>query len=126
MPKVLIIDDEEDIVDLLSYHLERSGFSVVAVGDQESAFHFIKAQTPDLILIHHLPNYADKNSFCKKLKEKLRVQNTCLICLETNLNPSDNRCHNVDACIHIPLLPEKLIKEIQLHYNKKCETKPTG
>jgi len=124
MPKVLIIDDEEDIIELLAYHLERKGYAVISVADEDAAIHLAHAEEPDLILINHLPNYADKNLLCKKLRHTPGVQDACLIYLETSMNPKSISCENVDACIYIPLLPEKLIEEIQCHYHRKKMVKP--
>ena len=52
MPKkILIIDDEKDIVDLISYNLEKEGFATVKAYDGEDALKLVKAQKPDLIIL---------------------------------------------------------------------------
>ncbi|MGB5218650.1 MAG: response regulator [Smithella sp.] len=51
MSKILIVDDEKDIVELISYNLEKEGFSVVKAYDGEIALHIIKTQKPDLIIL---------------------------------------------------------------------------
>lgn len=51
MYKILIVDDEKDIVDLISYNLEKEGFSAVKAYDGEAALHSIKKQNPDLIIL---------------------------------------------------------------------------
>jgi phosphate regulon transcriptional regulator PhoB len=51
MAKILIVDDEQDIVDLVSYNLEKEGFKTVKAYDGEAAFSAIKAQKPDLIIL---------------------------------------------------------------------------
>jgi len=52
MPKrILIIDDEKDIVDLISYNLEKEGFATIKAYDGEDALKLIKAQRPDLIIL---------------------------------------------------------------------------
>lgn len=49
--KILIVDDEKDIVDLISYNMEREGFSVAKAYDGESALQTIRTQKPDLIIL---------------------------------------------------------------------------
>ena len=51
MNKILIVDDEEDIVNLIAYNLEKEGYSTVKAFDGESALHIIKTQKPDLIIL---------------------------------------------------------------------------
>ena len=51
MPKILIVDDEKDIVDLISYNLEKEKFSTVKAYDGETALKLVKTQKPDLIIL---------------------------------------------------------------------------
>ena len=52
MPKkILIVDDERDIVDLVSYNLEKEGFATIKAYDGESALELVKAKKPDLIVL---------------------------------------------------------------------------
>lgn len=51
MPRILIVDDEKDIVDLISYNLEKEGFQTSKAYDGESALQTIKEQKPDLIIL---------------------------------------------------------------------------
>ncbi|HNZ65490.1 MAG TPA: response regulator [Smithella sp.] len=49
--KILIVDDEKDIIELISYHMEKEGFSVAKACDGELALQIIKTQKPDLIIL---------------------------------------------------------------------------
>jgi DNA-binding response OmpR family regulator len=49
--KLLIVDDDRDLVDLLAFSLERAGFETVAAHDAPSAIGLIKAEHPDLIVL---------------------------------------------------------------------------
>ncbi len=51
MSKILIVDDEKDIVDLISYNLQKEGFSIAKAYDGEAALHSLKKQNPDLIIL---------------------------------------------------------------------------
>jgi len=52
MPKkILIVDDEKDIVDLISYNLEKEGFATIKSYDGESALELVKAAKPDLVVL---------------------------------------------------------------------------
>ena len=49
--KILVVDDEKDIVDLIIYNLEKEGFSVIKAYDGEKALELIKMQKPNLIIL---------------------------------------------------------------------------
>jgi phosphate regulon transcriptional regulator PhoB len=49
--KVLVVDDEKDIVDLIAYNLEKEGFATLRAYDGEAALDLVKAKKPDLIIL---------------------------------------------------------------------------
>jgi len=49
--KVLVVDDEKDIVDLIAYNLEKEGFATLRAYDGEAALDLAKAKKPDLIIL---------------------------------------------------------------------------
>ncbi len=51
MNKILIVDDEEDIVNLIAYNLEKEGYSTVKTFDGEAALKILQTQRPDLMIL---------------------------------------------------------------------------
>ena len=49
--RILVVDDEKDIVDLVTYNLEQEKFSVIKAYDGESALDLVKTKSPDLIVL---------------------------------------------------------------------------
>lgn len=49
--KVLIVDDDEDILDLLSYNLSKEGYQVFQASDGVEAIEVAKAKFPELIIL---------------------------------------------------------------------------
>lgn len=49
--KILVVDDEESIVTLLQYNLERSGYDVITASDGEEALKKAETEKPDLIVL---------------------------------------------------------------------------
>jgi DNA-binding response OmpR family regulator len=57
MKKIMIVDDEVDVVELLKSRLENSGYKVCAAYDGKAALAMVKKEKPDLILLDViLPN----------------------------------------------------------------------
>ncbi len=51
MAKIWVMDDEQDIVDLLKYNLEREGYAVITALNGKDAIKLAKAHRPDLIVL---------------------------------------------------------------------------
>ncbi len=49
--RILIVDDEKDLVDLLSYNLEKEGYGVLKAYNGEEALNVIRSGRPDLVLL---------------------------------------------------------------------------
>ena len=49
--KVLVVDDEQDIVDLISYNLQREGYSVSSASDGLEALQVAAKVRPDLVIL---------------------------------------------------------------------------
>ncbi len=51
MPKILVVDDEPPIIDVLSYNLKQAGYDVICARDGEQAVSVARRETPDLIIL---------------------------------------------------------------------------
>jgi phosphate regulon transcriptional regulator PhoB len=68
MSKILIVDDEKDIADLISYNLEREGFSTIKVFHGDKVLAIIKAQKPDLMILDLMLPGMNGLDICKGLR----------------------------------------------------------
>lgn len=66
--KILVVDDEESIVTLLSYNLERAGYDVVTARDGEEALEKAASEQPDLIVLDLMLPKMDGIEVCKQLR----------------------------------------------------------
>ena len=71
--KILIVDDEKSIVDILKFNLKKEGFETIEAYDGESAIHIALAQKPDLILLDVMLPEKDGFSVCKELRKTMSV-----------------------------------------------------
>ena len=51
MSRILVVDDDPQIVRLVRSYLEQSGFAVISAGDGEAALHMARSERPDLIVL---------------------------------------------------------------------------
>ena len=68
MVKILIVDDEQDIVELLSYNLEKEGFSIVKAYDGEAALGMVRSEKPDLMILDLMLTKMNGLDICKAVR----------------------------------------------------------
>lgn len=69
--KILIVDDEKPIVDILKFNLEKEGFSTAVAYDGEEAIDLALSIKPDLILLDLMLPKVDGFNVCKELRKSL-------------------------------------------------------
>ena len=70
---ILIVDDEQHIVDILVYNLEKEGYNTLQANDGVTAVDIALAQKPDLILLDIMLPKMDGLAVCKRIRHTLNV-----------------------------------------------------
>ena len=84
--KILIVDDEKNIVDILKFNLAREGFSTIQAYDGQQAIDMAREQEPDLILLDIMLPKVDGFTVCRKLREKMNTPIIMLTAREEELD----------------------------------------
>ena len=71
--KILVVDDEKPIVEILRINLEKNGYKVITAYDGDSAASMALTEEPDLILLDVMLPGMDGFTVCKKVREKSSV-----------------------------------------------------
>ncbi len=71
--KILIVDDEPPIIDLLTYNLEQANYQVVVAGDGEQALAQARREQPDLIILDLMLPELDGLEVCRTLRRERDV-----------------------------------------------------
>ena len=69
MPRILVVDDEAQIVDLLRSYLRRDGFDVDEAGDGEAALAACVRRKPDLVILDLMLPKLDGREVCRRIRE---------------------------------------------------------
>ena len=72
--KILVVEDEKSISDIIKYNLEKEGFTVYTSYDGEDALEKQSSLDPDLVLLDVMLPKVDGFTVCKKVREKSAVQ----------------------------------------------------
>lgn len=67
--KILVVDDEKPIADILKFNLEKEGYEVVCAHDGDEAIAMTQAEDPDLILLDIMLPNKDGNEVCREVRK---------------------------------------------------------
>jgi two-component system, OmpR family, alkaline phosphatase synthesis response regulator PhoP len=118
--KILLVDDEKDIVEFLQYNLEREGFHVITAYDGMEAIDML-SHKPDLIILDVLMPKMDGYEVCKQIRTMDDFKNTPVIFLTAKSAEMDEvRGLNLGADDYIakPISPRKLIARVKSNLRK--------
>ena len=76
--KILIVDDEPDILEFLEYNLTKEGFNVVTAADGEEAIKVAEKEKPDLIILDIMMPKIDGVEVCRQLRAKPAFDHTLI------------------------------------------------
>ncbi len=89
MTKILVTDDEKDIVELISYNLEKEGFSVIKAYDGEAALRIAKLQKPDLLILDLMLPQMSGIDVCKAVRNNQDTANLPIIMVTAKADETD-------------------------------------
>jgi len=69
-PRVLVVDDESDFIQLLKYNLENQGFDILTAGDGVAALNVARRELPDVVLLDLMLPDIDGFSVCEILRSQ--------------------------------------------------------
>ncbi len=89
-PTILIVDDEEDILDLLAYNLEREGFLTLVAKDGQKAINIAESTSPDLIILDVMMPNVDGLEACVLLREHPVLEHVPILMLTARTDEEDH------------------------------------
>jgi two-component system phosphate regulon response regulator PhoB len=115
-PRVLIVEDETALVELLRYNLEQTGFAVTVAYDGEEALAAVQEDAPDLILLDWMLPLMSGIEVCRQLRRQTATANLPIIMLTARGEEGD-RVRGLDAgaddYVAKPFSPTELIARIR-------------
>ncbi len=116
MQKVLVVDDERNIRNILDFSLEAEGFYVVSAADGEEAYALALSEQPDLIILDVMMPKGDGFETCQRLKQDQRTAAIPVVLLTAKTGRDDRqRGQDVGADEYIikPFSPARVVEVVQ-------------
>ena len=115
-PRILVVDDEDDLLELLRYNLTREGYQVTCVATGEDALRNVRRQAPELIVLDLMLPAIDGLEVCRRLKGESKTRDIPIIMLTAKSEESDIVAgleHGADDYIAKPFSPRVLMARVK-------------
>ncbi|MCQ4727365.1 response regulator YycF [Anaerotignum faecicola] len=124
--KVLVVDDEKNIVDIIKFNLKKEGYDVVTAADGQEAILKAYTENPDLILLDIMMPNVDGYEACRKIREKY---DTPIIMLTARAEEVDKVLGfelGADDYVTKPFGVRELMARVKANLRKKAAAPKTG
>lgn len=127
--KILLVDDERDIVDMIAFNLEREGYEVLTAFNGRQALEVAAVSPPDLVLLDVMMPEMDGMEACREMRENPLLKHTRIAFL-TARNEDYSQIAGFDAgaddYIPKPIKPRVLISRIKALLRRSGQQEGSG
>ena len=121
---IAVIDDEPDILELVSLHLTKSNFKVKGFLNAESFFKFLSSRIPDLVILDLMLPDSDGIEICKYLKSNKDFSSIPIIMLTARASETDKVLGlelGADDYVTKPFSPRELVARVKAVLRRKTQ-----
>jgi two-component system alkaline phosphatase synthesis response regulator PhoP len=114
--KILVVDDEQDIVDLISYNLSKEGYKVFTAGNGTQAVEVATTVKPDLVILDIMMPGMDGFEVCRTLRQNAAFAETAIMFLTAKSGEIDQILGlelGADDYIQKPISPRVLLARVK-------------
>ena len=127
--KILLVDDEEDILEFLSYNLKKEGFRIDTANNGISALKKLEKSKPDLIILDVMMPEMDGIEVCEKIREQDIFDDVLILFLTARSEEYSELAGfsaGADDYITKPIKPKLLVSRVNAILKRKRKKKNDG
>ena len=127
--KILVVDDEKPIADILQFNLEKEGYDVVCAYDGDEAIRLAEEERPDLILLDIMLPGKDGNEVCREVRKTQTMPIIMLTAKDSEIDKVLGLELGADDYVTKPFSTRELIARVkanlrrQQHASEEVDTK---
>jgi phosphate regulon transcriptional regulator PhoB len=118
LPRILVVDDEETILELITYNLQKEGFQVEKAVDGWDALEKVAANPPDLLVLDWMLPGVDGLEVCRRLRDNQETRGLPIIMLTARGEEVDKVLGlelGANDYVTKPFSPRELLARIKAH-----------
>ena len=116
--KVMVVEDDATLQEMLQFNLERQGYDVLAVGDGRLALRMAREEKPDLILLDVMLPGADGFEVCRTLRKEMNVPILMLTARSEEIDKIVGLELGADDYITKPFSMRELVARVKAHLRR--------
>ena len=120
MAKVLVVDDEASIVNIIAYNLKKEGYDIITAEDGEAGLELALTENPDLILLDIMMPKMDGYEVCRKVREKSNVPIIMLTARADEVDKVIGLEMGADDYVTKPFGNRELIARVKAHLRRSA------
>jgi phosphate regulon transcriptional regulator PhoB len=129
MKKILVVDDEPDLVELVTYNLKKEGFDASSAADGEKALHMIREKGYDLVILDLMLPGIQGMELCRILRNDPRTEGLPIIMVTAKGEEIDRVLGleiGADDYIAKPFSPRELVARVKAVLRRTAQKQPVG
>ncbi len=114
--KILIVDDEPYILNILDFSLDAEGYAVLQAADGEEAVRMAREESPDLVIMDVMMPRSDGFEACRRLKSDPATAHIPVLLLTARSSKEDQergKAAGADGYVTKPFSPQRLLDKVQ-------------
>lgn len=124
--KILIVDDEKNIVDIIAFNLKKEGYTVITAADGEEGVQKAMEENPDLILLDIMMPKMDGLEMCRKIREKHNVPIIMVSAKTQELDKIVGLTTGADDYVTKPFNPLELMARVKSQLRRYRDLNPAN
>lgn len=120
---VLIVDDEQHILDILTFNLKKEGYNILEANDGVKAVEIALEQKPDIVLLDIMLPGMDGLSVCKRIKHSLNIPVLMLTAKDQEIDKILGLELGADDYITKPFSLKELTARVEAHLRREERSK---
>ncbi|NBI29210.1 response regulator YycF [Chengkuizengella marina] len=120
--KILVVDDEQPIADILKFNLEKEGYQVVCAFDGNTAVKMAYEEKPDLVLLDLMLPEKDGMDVCREIRMKLNTPIIMLTAKDTELDKVLGLEMGADDYVTKPFSTREILARVKAHLRRQSKT----
>lgn len=128
-PKILVVDDEPDALELIRFNLEKAGFRVATASDGPEALKKVPSFGPELVVLDWMLPEMDGLEICKRLRADETTAGIRIIMLTAKTSEIDRILGleiGADDYMTKPFSPRELVLRVEKQIRARSQPRPAG
>ncbi|MEB3103209.1 response regulator YycF [Ferviditalea candida] len=122
--KILVVDDEQPIADILKFNLEKEGYQVICAFDGETAVELAFNEEPDLILLDLMLPVKDGMDVCREVRARLNTPIIMLTAKDSEIDKVLGLEMGADDYVTKPFSTREILARVKAHLRRQNKTFP--